>query len=282
VATAAPTVGAERATLIDSIEAMLRPLMPLVLNYGVTYADAQEVLRALFVETMSERIREQGREPSMGRIAVMAGINRGEVAKLTSDREQRELARAKRMGHADDVAKLLSGWHEDPRFNTPYGAPLDLSLAKEEGFKTFDDLIAVVCPGTDRELLLDEMVTANCVEIHSGKFVRCTTRTFVVSTNDLAAVSRIGRQAAAFNATCVHNLLKTEEEPSYFARDAYSALPVSVDFRGKTLEYLREHGQKFIENCDRWITESEQIHLDASGKRVGVAVYFFEESADRN
>jgi hypothetical protein len=282
VATAAPTVGAERATLIDSIEAMLRPLMPLVLNYGVTYADAQEVLRALFVETMSERIRQQGREASMGRIAVMAGINRGEVAKLTSDREQREDARARRMAHADDVAKLLTGWHEDPRFNTPYGAPLDLSLAKEEGFKTFDELIAVACPGSDRELLLDEMVAANCVEIHGRKFIRCTTRTFLSTSTDIAALTRIGRQGAAFSATCAHNILKSDDEPSYFERFAYSALPVNHEFKDLTLSYLREHGQRFLENCDRWITESEQKYLDAAGKRVGVAMYFFEELPEKH
>jgi hypothetical protein len=282
VTTTATTAGAERAALIDSIEAMLRPLMPLVLNYGVTYADAQEVLRALFVETMGERIRQQGREASTGRIAVMAGLNRGEVEKLKVDREQRELARARRMGHADNVAKLLTYWHEDPRFNTPYGAPLDLSLAKEEGFKTFDELVVLACPGADRELLLDEMVTANCAEIHGSKFIRCTTRTFVASTNDLAAIARIGRQASAFNKTCVHNLLKQEDEPSYFARDAYSALPVNAEFKNLTLEYLREHGQKFLENCDRWITESEQSHLDESGQRVGVAMYFFEEPAGKH
>lgn len=276
----AVSTGAERAAFIESLEALLRPLMPLALNYGVTYTDAQDVLRSLFIDTMSQRIREQGRQASSARLAVMAGLNRGEVEKITEGRKHREDLRANRSGRADQASMLLNVWHDDQRFNTPYGAPLDLSLAQERGFKTVDDLIEIACPGADRDLLLDEMVAAGCVEVHGGKFIRCTTRTFLAGGADVARISRIGRQGGALSATFAYNAVRLPDEPSYFERYVVSAVPVNAEFRSRTLNYLREHGQQFIERCDRWITEAERNYEDIDGKRVGVAMYFYEEAAD--
>ncbi len=276
MATAAAKVGAERAALIDSIEAMLRPLMPLALNYGVTYADAQEVLRALFVETMSERIREQGREPSLGRIAVMAGINRGEVAKLTSDREQREEARVRRIARTYNAVAMMTTWHDDPRFNTPYGAPLDLSLQAEQDFKTLDDLAAIACPGVDKELILDELVASNSVEIHGGKFIRPTSRV-VMTNSDVTGIARIGRQCASLAATCVHNIMHAETEELFVEQCVTTATPVDREFAREVLEYVRNSSRTFIEASDRWITDNEKGREDSSGLRAGFGLYFYQE-----
>jgi hypothetical protein len=281
VATAVPTVGAERAALIDSIEAMLRPLMPLVLNYGVTYADAQEVLRALFVETMSERIREQGREPSMGRIAVMAGINRGEVAKLIGERDAREATRTRRAAQTNSAINVMAIWHDDPRFNTPYGAPLDLSLALDPGFKTLDDLMAVACPGADKDLLLDELVASDSVEIHSAKFIRPTTR-IVMANSDVTGISRIGRQASALAATCVHNFLRSDDTESFFEQSATTAGTVDKRFVDEALAFLRVSGQAFMESSDRWVTDNEKSREDKYGSRVGIGLFFYKEGLIEN
>jgi hypothetical protein len=275
-ATAIPTIGAERAALVDSIEAMLRPLMPLVLNYGVTYADAQDVLRALFVETMGERIRQQGREASIGRIAVMAGLNRGEVAKLIVERDEREATRSRRAAQTISASNVMAVWHDDPRFNTPYGAPLDLSLSVDPGFKTLDELIAVACPGADKDLILDELVASDSVEIHSAKFIRPTAR-IVMANSDITGIARIGRQTSALAATCVHNFLRSENDPSYFEQSATTGSGVDDRFVEDALAYLRENGQAFMESTDRWVTDNEKAHEERQGSRVGIGLFFYKE-----
>jgi hypothetical protein len=276
VATATSTVGAERAALIDSIEAMLRPLMPLVLNYGVTYADAQEVLRALFVESMSERIRQQGREASIPRIAVMAGINQGEVKKLTTDRELREEARSRRVSRTYNAIAMMTAWHDDPRFNTPYGAPLDLSLHVEQDFKTLDDLAAIACPGVDKELILDELVASDSVEIHGGKFIRPTSRV-VMANSDVTGIARIGRQCGSLVGTCVHNILRAENEESFVEQCVTTATPVDREFARNVLDYVRTASKTIVESSDRWITDNEKGREDSTGHRVGFGLYFYEE-----
>jgi hypothetical protein len=271
--------GQERAAFIESIEALLRPLMPLLLNYGVTYSDVQDVLRTLYVESMGARIRAQGRPSTPARLALMAGLNVGEVEKLTKSHEERSAIKARNVNRIDQVSTLLTVWHDDARFSTPYGAPLDLSLAPEKGFRTAADLFEIACPDVDRDLLLDELVASGSVEVHNNKFIRCVSRTFVPTGADVTRISRIGRYGGALTANFAHNLLRDPEEPSFFERTVVTESLVNSDFRDETLNYLRVHGQAFIENSDRWLTEHEPDFQDPNGRRYGFTLFFYEEAA---
>jgi hypothetical protein len=269
--------GAERAALIESLEALLRPLMPLVLNYGVTYSDVQEILRALFIDELSARIKEQGRPVTSARLGVFSGINRGEVEKINLNREQRERLRAEKAARVDQVTRLLGVWHDDPRFNTPYGAPLDLSLTDEKGFKSIDELFQAADVSADRDQMIDEMVAAGSVEVHGARFVRCTSRVFLSAGEALATITRIGRQAGALGATLTHNLLRSNDEPTYFERRLVTNAAVTEEFYSVVMDYFREHGGEFLEKCDRWISGRESDFASTKGKHIGLGMFFFEE-----
>jgi hypothetical protein len=268
----------ERTAFLGSLEALLRPLMPLALNYGVSYADAQSTLRSLFIEAMTTRITTQGRQASPARLALMAGMNRQEVIKLSSDQIARRKEQDEKLRRVDLVSTMLSVWHDDRRFNTPYGAPLDLSLAPERGFKTVDDLIAVACPGEDRELLIDSLVTSGSIEVHGGKFIRCSSRTFLPQDPaNLQRILRIARMGSAFVSTLAHNCQSESDAEKIFERSAITEAPVYPDFRDSALGYVREHGQQFLERFDRWLTETSPAAATRGGARIGVGVYFYEQ-----
>lgn len=271
--------GLERAALIESIEALLRPLMPLLLNHGVSYADVQDVLRTLYIESMGARIRAQGRPATATRLALMAGMNVGEVESLAEGRVRRQSVRKSNVEKVDEICALLNLWHDDPRFSTPYGAPLDLSLVPEKGFRSASELFEAALPDSNRDLLIDELVASGCIEVHDDKFIRCVSRTFLPATADVSRISRIGRCGGALTANLAHNLLRRAEDPSYFDRGVVTEFLVSEEFRDHTLDYLRSKGQAFIESSDRWITEREADHKDPAGKRYGFNLFFYEEEA---
>ena len=135
-------MGIEGGAFLDAIEALLRPLMPIVFSYGVTAQDIGEIFRTLYLETLAEKLKEQGRPATVPRLALMAGLSRGEVEALLSRRAARRRMRSRSSRKLDElVGKVLSTWHDDTKFSTPYGAPLDLSLRPERGFKTFNELV---------------------------------------------------------------------------------------------------------------------------------------------
>ncbi|MGA2564444.1 MAG: DUF6502 family protein [Steroidobacteraceae bacterium] len=268
----------ERTALLESIEELLRPLMRTVLNFGLNQADLADVVRGLYISAVRDQLVEQGRPVTVARLALMAGVTRGEAENIVGNRKRRRMARVENTTRVDQLVRLLTLWHDDNRFSTPYGAPLDLSLAPERAFKTFDALIAAATIELDREAVLDELVAAGCIEIHEDKFVRCVNRAFIPTGVDVSRISRLGRFVGALNSTFAHNLLRTSEQPSYFERVFVSESLVSQEYRNQLLGYLRDEGQQFLDKLCRWSNEKEESLKDENGRRYGVGLYFYEEN----
>lgn len=268
---------AERAALLESIEELLRPLVKPALRFGVTQADLVDIVRGLYISAVKDQLTQQNRPVTVARLALLSGVTRSEAAKIIDDKRQRSLAAAENSSRVDRLSILLSVWHDDSRFSTPYGAPLDLSLAPEGTRRTFDELLTAAAIGLDREAVLDELVAAGNVEIHDNKFVRCLNRTFIPSGVDVSGISRVGRFVSALSATFMHNLFRDPNEPSYFERIFVTDELVGTQYRDQLLQFLREDGQGFVDKLARWSVEKEEAARNAQGKRYGVGIYFYEE-----
>lgn len=273
----------ERAVFLDALEESLRPLMRVVFKYGVTYQELLEVMRALYIYSLRDRAEEQEQVPTAARLALMAGITRGEVKDLFQRREAKAQQRAQANRRFDQLTMLLGKWHDDPEFSTPYGAPLDLSLEGRDSFKSFNELLAASGTDMSREEAINALLTNNCAEIHSQAFIRCVSRSYFPKGKDLSRVSRLARLGKAVNSTYVHNLFRGADEPSYFEALLISDFPLSVHGRNSVLRQVRDDGQEFINGFDRWISSKQSDFEGKDGERYGVAAFFFhqeEESED--
>ncbi len=252
--------------------------MPVVFSYGVTAQDIGEIFRTLYLETLAEKLKEQGRPATAPRLALMAGLTRGEVEALLSRRLAKRRLRARSSRKLDELTRVLSTWHDDTRFSTPYGAPLDLSLKPERGFKTFNELVEVADVRSDVGLVLDELLAAGCVEVHVEKFVRCVSRVFIPAGVDSFQIARLGRYVGALIGNFVHNLIRKTEEPSYYEVVVSTDGPVKREFRDAILKYIHTRLQPALEDMARWLESHELEFRDGHGVRFGLGTFFFEEA----
>lgn len=271
----------ERTVFLDAIEESLRPLMRAVFRYGVSYQDLVEVIRALYTFEIQDRYQAQGRPTTEARLATMSGVTRGEVQKLLTSRKERDEQRATAAKRMEQLAQLLGKWHDDPKFSTPYGAPLDLSLQPEGKFRTFDQLLEAAGTELDRDAAMESLRVTGCIEVHGGKFIRCVSRSFLPGGKDLSKIARLGRVAGALNSNFVHNLLQDADQPSYFERTMVSDFPLSEVGRNAMLSQLNIDGGDFIEGIDKWVSTKAADHVDESGHRYGVTAFFFEDQKPR-
>ncbi len=255
----------------------MRPLMPIVFSYGITSQDIGEIFRTLYLETLAEKLKEQGRPATVARLALMAGLTRSEVEALLSRRAARRRMRARSDRKLDELVKVLSTWHDDTKFSTPYGAPLDLSLRPERGFKTFNELVEAAGATSEVGLILDELLAAGCVEVHVEKFVRCVSRVFIPAGVDTFQIARMGRYVGALIGNFVHNLMRKADEPSYYEVVASTSGPVKREFREDILKYIHTRLQPVLEDMDRWLEAQEVLYRDPQGVRFGLGTFFFEE-----
>jgi hypothetical protein len=268
--------------LIDALEAVLRPLLPLFRNYGLSHVDLSQMLGRLFVYDSAETLSREGRPTSVPRLAIMNGLTRGEVEKHLSDREASTRRRALKTSQLMTPAIVLSAWNTDSRFSTPYGAAIDLSLESGGPRRSFANLVDAAAPEADAEAVLDQLVAAGCVEIVEKTFVRCTNWAYIPAGVSVERIARIGSVMGALAATFTHNLLESVDAGGYLERQVQSNFPVSKQGRLELRKWLVDEGTKFLTNIDAWMTENRKTLEGSEGRRAGVEIFMFDAKSEES
>ncbi len=270
----------QRAALVDAVEASLRPLMPLFLNYGVTHHDLTEMLARVFVTAIEEQLKKEGRPTTVARLALSTGINRSRVEKIIADRDAAAARRASATRNSSALALVLATWHDDPRFSTPYGLPLELEFSPVEGRRSFVDLVTAAGTDLDPDVALDQLIAAGCVEVHERGFLRCTDRAYIPAGIDKSQIVRLGQRAAALARTFTHNLLNEDHADSLFERQVDTDYPVSEDGRRAIQKYLESEAQAFLVSLDQWLSGQHDRLRSDDGKRFGVSMFAYQVDGD--
>src|SRR5690606_22515819 len=112
-------------TILGAFRQLLRPLVRILLRNGISWAEYAETAKMVFVEVAAKDFGLDGQRQSASRIAILTGLTREEVERVTADLSQRG-----QPSHANlnRVGRVLAGWHQDPDFTGPYGLPLELDV----------------------------------------------------------------------------------------------------------------------------------------------------------
>lgn len=254
--------------------------MRVAFEYGITAGEIAGVVRRTYIQSLEERLKEQHRPTTDARLAVVSGLSRSEVVAL------REATRAGaphslRAGITlDQITNLLTVWHTHPNFSGAYGLPMDLDLVPvpDSPRRAFNELLKIACPEVDRDALLDELIAAGSVEVIDNTTVRCLSRTYMPRGADVTRIERMGRFLGVVTGNFVHNLLRSETEPSYFERTVVSDGPLSDRDRDQFLAVAAERGQELVVELDTFLAGLGSERME-SGKRYGVGIYFFEDDS---
>ena len=213
----------ERDALLALFTALLRPLMPVALERGISAREISDSVRRAYVQVLEGRMAGQDRQLSDARLALVAGLTRSEV-QLFRDPRRKASASVGSVSNFQQVAKVLTVWHTHPRFSGAYGLALDVDLGPETdpSRRSFGELVEAAVPGADRDVLLDELIATNSAEIVDQTTLRCRARAAVWRSSDDANVTPLIDRAAkcleAAASSFAHNLLRETGDKKYFER----------------------------------------------------------------
>jgi hypothetical protein len=272
----------ERDALLALFTSLLRPLMPVALERGISAREISNSVRRAYVQVLESRMAGQDRQLSDARLALVAGLTRSEV-QLFRDPRRKSAAPDSAVSQFEQVAMILSAWHMHPKFSGAYGLALDLDLepSTDPAHRSFGLLVETACPGADRDTLLDELIATNSAEIVEGKTLRCRSRAAVWQGSEDVNVKQIDRAAKCLEAAAssfAHNLLQETGGKRYFERMVVSGHPLSQRGRDEFATVAQVRGDSYVTELDSWITKHTEPDDSATGRRYGVGVYFFEES----
>ncbi len=280
---ASKTSSDDRDALLALFTALLRPLMPVALERGISAREISDSVRRAYVQVLEGRMANQDRQLSDARLALVAGLTRSEV-QLFRDPRRKSAAANATVSQFELISRLLTIWHTHPRFSGAYGLALDLDLESatdDPARRTFAELVEAVGPGITRDTLLDDLIATNSAEIIDQKTLRGRSRAAVWRSSEDVNVKQIDRAAKCLEAAAssfAHNLLQETGSKRYFERMVLSNHPLSERSRDEFAAVAQVRGDSYVSELDSWIAKHTVPDGSPGSHPYGVDVYFFDES----
>lgn len=259
-----------------ALRMMLKPLIKLLINQGVTHADFAEAAKDVYVE-MAIRHFTEGDKINQSRVAVLTGLTRKEVKNVLVRATGTE-------SHGKGFSrpsKVLLGWHSDPKFVTPYGIPLELPYDGPDDEPTFKLLARIYGADMAPRQLLEVLLGSGAVaEIEPGR-LRAKRRSFEPTALSPQLLERFGDVAHNFFSTAAKNVEKRSQGEALFERVVSANRPLSPDAITKLNFFIKEKGQELLEQIDNWIVTLDDIpQQSVELKDTGLGMYHYIESKE--
>lgn len=268
--------------MLTACRQFMRPIVQLLIRNGVGYREFSEICKALFVDVASSEYGLRGRKTNMSRVAVMTGISRKEVRKIRDTPEMDVLASVSRVRRPELV---LSIWHNDPEYSD---SKLNPKRIRFDGpGPTFRDLVTRVGGDIPPKAMLNELIRAGSV-IEEGEKLRVVSRSYIPEPNDPEAILVAGDAIKDLVSTIHHNLGCADSGTRFFERRVYSE-KLTGEQRLRFRKLATDRGELLFRDLNSWLSERDssreslQRHGndDQATPRLGVGLYFFDESLHR-
>lgn len=264
-----------KAAVNAAILRMLGPLVRLLLTAGVGVGDFMAIVKVAYVRAARDEGRERRGEvrPNASRIAVVTGLTRGEVAAmLAEDADERRTSDRGR----HRAERVLSGWWNDPDFQTPEGEPAILPISGSR--QSFKELVNRYSNEPRVTPILDELLRVNAVKKVPDGSLKAVSRTYATVRWNPDGIASLGEQLAEHCRTLLHNL-EHPGEPRFVRR----ILNAQLDplYRPMLVRDIQEQLDAAADSIDDALNDRRATVTPVRGGRqavrLGVAMYVFEE-----
>ncbi len=267
--------------LLASLSGILKPIIRLTLNCGVSYPEFDAIVRSTFVNVARQDYGIRGRPTNSSRVAVMTGLSRKEIRRLQEDSSSESWTPDR---EASPVNVVLHYWHFDPDFCDEPGSPRPLEFDGPKSFSLLTQRYAGdVPPGAMRT----ELRRAGAISEDQGGRMSVEHRYFGPSSFHEDFLRNVAFSLSSLADTVVHNsMLASEldfsternEARGRFERFAWTKRLTPND-QDAFRRWARFEGAKFIEHVDTWIGEHEVPRHEwehTAANACGIGVYYFE------
>ena len=253
---------------------ILRPLIRLLLRYGVPFGTFSDLVKRVYVEVALEEFGIPGRKQTHSRVSVLTGLSRKEVLRVTRLERPDDTDTATRYNRA---ARVIAGWVRDGRFHDGSGNPAPLPVEGEG--TTFSALVKEYSGDVPHRAILDELLRVGAAERTSDGKVRILARAYIPVSGDEEKLEILGTDTACLIETIDHNL-RAEPGKAFFQRKTmYDNLPDEAI--GELRTDLAVRAEKFLEQADQRLAERDRDanpHSTGTGRhRAGIGIFWFEE-----
>ncbi len=238
----------------------------------ISHGEFAEYAKQAYIDVAYEHFSIPNRKTTYSRVAILTGLNRKEVVRLkqqdTSDIQPRK-------GTTNRAMRVVSGWLQDSDFQNNKGKPLALPVRGDVSFNT----LALRYSGDiTARAVLDELIRVGVVKFSATKqTVQLLSDGYIPQHDEPEKIDILSTCASDLLETAVHNL---ESDDVYFQRQL-----IHRDVPENLTEEFRRYSQKksttLLNDLNQWISKRVEGKIDdndSSAKRMGIGIYYFQDS----
>ena len=259
--------------LAKAVIRILTPLIRLLLKYEISHREFTELAKRAYVNVAFRDFSLPNRKNTYSRVAVLTGLSRKEVVRLTTSDEEEALPQT---GPLNRATRVISGWLRDPDFVDENGNPKSLPLRGECG--SFAELVARYSGDITARTILDELIRVGAVSRLADKRVVLNHYGYIPEDSEPEKIDVLAKHVSDLLNTTVHNINCPNRRDTRFQRQVtYSDIPESVVDEFRQLSH--EKSLALLLELNQWLANQKQTIKARPGEpngRVGVGIYYFE------
>jgi hypothetical protein len=244
----------------------------MLIRYNISHREFVELAKQAYIDVAYEHFSIPSRKTTHSRVAVLTGLSRKEVMRL-SKTEEGDVPFTK--GSVNRASRVITGWLKDSEFLDENNTPKILPLRGGKG--SFETLVGRYGGDVTMGAILDELQRIEAVTYPNQDSIRLDSQGYIPGHNVEEKVDILSVCAADLLGTAVHNLDHEKDEARFQRQVVYRSIPESVAEEFK--QYSNKKSLELLLDYNRWLDQHPKRtapDVDESIKRIGVGIYFFE------
>ena len=270
-ATGAPTPALTRA-----VKQLLKPLVGVMLDNGLTYGWLTKILKVIYVDVAEAEFSLSDKAQTDSRISLLTGVHRKDVRRLRNeDKDGFEPPSSIFLG-----AQLVAIWTTEAHFLDKSGKPAPLARLPGAntpgGSGSFEELVTLVSKDIRPRAILDEWLRLGAVTINENDEVCLKVDAFIPARGFEEKLYYLGKNIHDHMAAARCNV--QSKTPPFLERSVYydqltgeSVKKLAILSEQKAMEILKEL------NTTARKMQNEDKRKKSADQRMNFGVYFYKD-----
>jgi hypothetical protein len=275
-----PSFTLQPDALLRPVRRLLRPLIRLLIEGGVTFPAVADLLRSLYVEVAARDLLQGPRARTDSRISLLTGVHRKEIRRWRSEPHEPEAVPPV----ITRTGQIIARWLHDSEYVDAGGQPKTLPrLPRPEGGPSFESLVQSVTSDVRPRAVLDDWLNHGIVTVDVADHVALDTAAFVPRPGSAEQLFYFGRNlhdhlsAAAANVTASGTAPFIERAAHYDNLTPATAARLEAMGREAAQRLLTEFNRQALDLLDSNDRELESAP-DTPRRRVNLGLFLFVEN----
>lgn len=267
-----------KTILPNAVVHILKPLIRVLMRNEVSHAELSALAKQAYVDVAYQHFTIPNKKMTYSRVAVLTGLNRKEVVRLTKKENESVMA-----GTPNRSTRVINGWLNDPDFLDKNKDPLVLNIKGENSFST---LVARYSGDITIGAIIDELERIGVANRINSEQVLLNQQGYIPENGEIEKIDILSTCTSDLLSSAVHNLEHGKEDGRFQRQLVYKNVPheIAVEFQ----EISTKKSSDLLIELNKWLgsklANTKECNIESTDaphdnqKRVGLGIYFFENA----